>query len=502
MQADPRESAMRAMLFHVAAAVSASADVEGALRAVCRESVAWFDVDAALVWLREGDEVVCAVAEGAVTREALGMRLPLSHTDAAEVRAVLEAKPIAVNHAPEARPGRVEPGLVERWGVRAQLVVPLRTADDAMGALSFLDLKRPGRFGHEDVDWAETVGMLATASLVQARRLERERDRSRRLAALYALSRGLIGAVESQEVLDRAMGLAREATGAGLSFVVAPADSAQDMAVVAADADPELRARIIGLQVARDAGVWSRVLRTGRPVLEHDVEPQEGALEALTGMRSTIALPVCHGGQTLGVAVLQHPRAGGLAGVDLEFLRQLVDLVGVALSRTRSLELASRTEALRQLDRLTAEFLGTVSHELRTPLTIIHGYAEILDQKWKAEMPQPYRSMVEEIYQASLTMSRMVENLLEFAQIEEQQPLLEVRPVDLAPLIAETVERFRTTSPETFVTLELEPNVPPVRADPTRVRQVLHHLLRNAFQYAEGAPITLQARREGGVVRV
>jgi signal transduction histidine kinase len=152
---------------------------------------------------------------------------------------------------------------------------------------------------------------------------------------------------------------------------------------------------------------------------------------------------------------------------------------------------AAESTALRTLDRLKDEFLGTVSHELRNPLTVISGVADLLEAR-RAALGSPIGGMVIHLVTATAQLSRLVDDLLEFTRL--QLDLLAVHPqeVDLVPLLRNALAAWRFWPEGTRLVAELPPALP-ARADPARVAQVLTNLVTNAFKYAPAGPVTLRA---------
>ena len=172
---------------------------------------------------------------------------------------------------------------------------------------------------------------------------------------------------------------------------------------------------------------------------------------------------------------------------------------GVAVLRdvtARRAELA----AARELDRLKTEFLHTVSHELRTPLTIIHGFAELLATRPGTADARTQR-MGSQIYEASGHLTRLVEDLLDFARIERGEVRVAPEDLDLAPVLSALAAGFQQRPGGARLTAELAPRLL-ARADPARTAQAVANLLDNALKYAPEGSVMLRATQVPGGVRV
>jgi two-component system OmpR family sensor kinase/two-component system sensor histidine kinase BaeS len=136
---------------------------------------------------------------------------------------------------------------------------------------------------------------------------------------------------------------------------------------------------------------------------------------------------------------------------------------------------------LEQAESLRRNLVADVAHELRTPLSVIQGNLRaILDDIYPLD-----KSEIAGIYDETLILSRLINDLRELAQAEAGQLGLNIQPTALPPLIEGAVDLFAELAREKEVNLKttLPDNLPPVLADPDRVRQVLHNLLSNALRH-------------------
>ncbi len=191
----------------------------------------------------------------------------------------------------------------------------------------------------------------------------------------------------------------------------------------------------------------------------------------------------------------------------LPFVADAVGAVIVSIllvERIHELEAAKIRDALREMELLKAELLGTVSHELRSPLASIKGYAATLLRHERRISREERHQFLLAINEASDRLEIIIERLLEMSQLETGEVTIKRSPVDLARLATEAIaaieEHVSQLFPGRFVfKLSLEHadgapanSVPLILADPRRLREVLDNLLENAVKYSPG----------GGVVKV
>lgn len=176
-------------------------------------------------------------------------------------------------------------------------------------------------------------------------------------------------------------------------------------------------------------------------------------------------------------------------------------LVGASLNKL--LDHVNNSLAARQSnEERMRRFVADASHELRTPLASIRGYSELSlrDQ----ELPDTAHTALERIQAQSLRMTRLVEDLLLLARLDEGQELVH-GSVDLTQLALEGLADARPTAPEYRWSVDVSEEPTIVLGDAGRLHQVIANLLANARTHTPaGTEITLSVAREGdrAVIRV
>src|SRR5260370_41541190 len=96
-------------------------------------------------------------------------------------------------------------------------------------------------------------------------------------------------------------------------------------------------------------------------------------------------------------------------------------------------------DALREMELLKAELLGTVSHELRSPLASIKGYAATLLRHERRISREERHQFLLAINEASDRLEVLIERLLEMSQLENGEVIIQRSPMDLAHLAQEAI---------------------------------------------------------------
>ena len=157
--------------------------------------------------------------------------------------------------------------------------------------------------------------------------------------------------------------------------------------------------------------------------------------------------------------------------------------------------------AVKDQERLRAEFLGMVSHELRMPLTSIWGSAMAMmePEMDPAVMRQFQRIILDQVG----SMRTMIDDLLDVARIETGALPVDPEPAEVAALVDRAWNAFTSAGGRNQLALETEPDLPLVMADRRRIVQVIGNLLSNAARRSpESSVIQVSAVRQRSHVAV
>jgi K+-sensing histidine kinase KdpD len=194
------------------------------------------------------------------------------------------------------------------------------------------------------------------------------------------------------------------------------------------------------------------------------------------------ALPLQRTGRTVGAL-----RARGRRPLDqnqIRSLRAVADLLAAALGNAQLYSREQETvRRLRDLDRMKLSFLSTVSHELRTAVAAIEGFGSLLVEHWQTLSDEQRREFIDRIARNAASLTRLVDDLLDFARLERHALSVAPRVVSLSELVQQTVEQLGSLLEQHDITLDIAPDV---RAftDPDAVERILGNFLSNAAKYA------------------
>ena len=176
---------------------------------------------------------------------------------------------------------------------------------------------------------------------------------------------------------------------------------------------------------------------------------------------------------------------------------------GVVLTFTDMTEIRAAEAALRDAVRARDEVLAVVSHDLRNPVGTISAAAELL-----ADVPMPPARQgehLEIIGRAAERINRLIQDLLDVAQIEAGRLSVRTKAVDMIEVFEEVVSQMRWEADEEKVDLSVHvpADLPTVKADRDRIVQVMANLIDNGLKFTPaGGQVTVAASQAPGGVSV
>ncbi len=165
----------------------------------------------------------------------------------------------------------------------------------------------------------------------------------------------------------------------------------------------------------------------------------------------------------------------------------------------RRLLLASVQTAHAEADTANSikdEFLATLSHELRTPLTSILGWSELLTNGNLDDVTTKRALAI--IVRNARAQRQLIDDLLDISRIITGKLRLDVRPVELAPMIETVIDSVRPTAEARSINLQtaLDPRTSPISGDPDRLQQIFWNLLTNAIKFTpKGGHVEVRLER-------
>jgi two-component system sensor histidine kinase KdpD len=164
-------------------------------------------------------------------------------------------------------------------------------------------------------------------------------------------------------------------------------------------------------------------------------------------------------------------------------LEALSSLIAIAIERAGAIEKLGRAEASRESEQLRAVLLDSVTHEFRTPLTAIK--ASVTSLLTSASLdPAQRQELLTVINEESDRLNRLVGEAAEMAQLDANKVELKLEPYPMREAVEEALQESKQTLGHHSLEVRLPSDLPLVRMDLARIKEVLTHLLENAAKYS------------------
>lgn len=181
-------------------------------------------------------------------------------------------------------------------------------------------------------------------------------------------------------------------------------------------------------------------------------------------------------------------------------MSQYASLLGDAVlrHRARTAEHSARIEA-ELASRIKSEFIANMSHELRTPLNTVIGFAKIMAEHEKRKLPD--REIVEYatlIRDAAGHLLSVINDILDISKLQSGKYTIDAREVQVDEILSLCLASFKLQAQEAGVQLvnRVPVDVPTVRGDAVKLRQIFTNLLSNAIKFTrKDGSVTVDARR-------
>jgi signal transduction histidine kinase len=179
--------------------------------------------------------------------------------------------------------------------------------------------------------------------------------------------------------------------------------------------------------------------------------------------------------------------------------------------REATAELANQNELLRrqalaleQASAAKSQFLANVSHEFRTPLNAILGYSLMLIGGFYGQMSEEQQKTVQRIDANSKHLATLINDVLDIERIEAGRMPLQISQFPVEDVVREVIEELQGVIAQAAapVTLNLPTDIPKLRSDRQKLKQILVNLLSNALKYTKQGIVEILAQHDPGRGRV
>ncbi|HKY22806.1 MAG TPA: ATP-binding protein [Vicinamibacterales bacterium] len=261
--------------------------------------------------------------------------------------------------------------------------------------------------------------------------------------------------------------------------------------------------RIVRANDAHFTSFVSGLLSTGWEITRRGeialMDPNTGKLVPVEALAAKMLSDI---GELTAIVTILHDRTEAIERTQLYEQLKLASEELEGRVRSATAELANQNELLRrqalELEQASAaksQFLANVSHELRTPLNAILGYAAMTLQGVSGELSAPQRRNLSRIDANARHLLTLINEILDITRIEAGRMPIQVVAFDLADLVREvTTELEPIIAKSGLEVISKLADVPTMRTDRQKVKQILVNLLSNALKFTQKGNITIKGQ--------
>ena len=271
----------------------------------------------------------------------------------------------------------------------------------------------------------------------------------------------------------------------------------------------ELTAPSLAFEVFDSPQQFERASLGGSTTPVQDARYESSEHVDVTGREWLVTVKFLGPAATIAPPEAQQALFGGLMLSFMLFLVTRAQARAWETAARHEAELRASAEALKEREaqanaanRAKDEFLATLSHELRTPLNVVLGWIGMLRHGALSQERIP--RALEIVERNARQQAELIDDLLDVSRIITGKLRLNLRPLELAPIVGTVIESLRPSAEAKGVTLHVSrAESSTVHADPDRLRQTVWNLLSNAVKFTpEGGAVSVELVTEGQRVRL
>lgn len=490
-------------LSEVSMAISSTLNLDTALHRVMDRAVEILNAEAGSLLLADpsGKYLTFEVVLGPTGDELVGVKTQVGKGIVGTVAQTGE--PLIINDVASDPRWDVAFDEATEFKTKDLLCVPMIAHERVVGVVEVINKLDGTVFTQEECNLLMSFGAQAAIALENAQRFTRVdqalAERVQELQTLQTFDQQLQTSLELSKVLDIALTYAMDSLGVSMGVIgVIKEHGESGLYLMAQRGMPMEMSRYKIDPWPINKGIMGRVARTGNMEIVNDITQAKDYIPKTHRTRSVMIVPIKHEERVIGVINLESTDPDYFTEEDASFVNILVSHAAIAIDN------AHLFEQVKEANQAKSEFMSTASHELKTPMTSIKGYAKLLNMGAAGALTDQQKEFLSVIGNNVDRMDRLVSDLLDVSRIEAGRIRLEIGDVQIKEAIDEVIETVQTqiTKKQLQLHLDVDEDLPKIRADYSRMVQIITNLMSNAYKYTpEGGDITVIAKPANGEIQ-
>jgi signal transduction histidine kinase/CheY-like chemotaxis protein len=382
--------------------------------------------------------------------------------------------------------------------ILAACIVPLLSGGKLVGIL-VTSARKPAVFAPEEIRLLQIAGGGIAVALEKQRLLRQAQRRALELQTAAEIARDTTSTLSLEVLLNRIVTLLSEQFGYYHVAIYMIDDQTAYAVLKEGTGEIGKTLKQQGYKIPLGSrSIIGMVCTTGKPIIINDVaqNPVYAPHPLLLDTRSEMALPLRISHKVTGVLDIQTNKAGVFDPDEISVLQILTDQISVAIENAQSYELSQKALAeIKEVDRLKSQFLANMSHELRTPLNSIIGFSRVILKGIDGPINEIQSQDLSAIYSSGQHLLALITDILDLSKIGAGKMELQFSDVNISDMVNSAMSfAVGLVKDKPIKLVQLVPaNLPILRADPTRVRQVIINFISNAAKFTDQGTITVEA---------
>ncbi|OGO27780.1 MAG: hypothetical protein A2W33_08905 [Chloroflexi bacterium RBG_16_52_11] len=392
--------------------------------------------------------------------------------------------------------------LLRSFHAQSTIFVPLVVSGQWIGYLNGIFGQKID-CGDRDLRRLLVLSNLAAVAIQNIRLLDESRRRAEQLQTAAIVARDTSSTLALDDLLNRAVDLISEGFGYSQSSIFLLDESGKKAVVRASTGVAGQEMKRVGHTLpVGSKSIIGHVMKTGQSYVVNNVYDDSYYLPnpLLPDTQSEVGLPLKISNRVIGALDVQSNKVDAFTPDDVSVLQVLADQIALAVDNARAYGLSLQAmEEMRHADKIKSQFLANMSHELRTPLNSIIGFSRVILKGIDGPITDIQQQDLSAIHNSGQHLLNLINDILDLSKIEAGKMELSFEEnVNLADLINSVMSTVTGLVKDKPIRLNrtLAPDLPLMRVDPTKIRQILINLLSNAAKFTDEGTITIEAHQQ------
>ncbi len=486
-----------ATLSEVSMAISSTLDLDTTLQRIMDRAVEILHAEAGSLLLVDpnGKELSFEVVLGPTGADLLHQKTAIGKGIVGTVAQT--GRPLIVNDV--AADPRFDIGFDEATDFQTKdiICVPMVAHEgQVVGVIELVNKQDGTVFNDEDSSLLVSFAAQAAIAIENARIFTRTdkalAERIQELQALQMFDQQLQASLNLERVLDMTLTHAMDALGVSMGVIgVIKGGEEVGLYLLAQRGMPTEMGRYKIDPWPLTKGTLGQVAQSGDVAWVKNVAEAKHYIPKNHRTRSLIVIPIMLEDEVIGVIDLESTDYDYFTNDDVAFVKRLINHAAIAIQN------AQLFEKVREANDAKSEFMSIASHELKIPMTSIKGYAKLLQMGAGGDLSDKQNEFLGVIANNVDRMDRLVRDLLDVSRIEAGRIRLEIADVQVNDVIDDVVRSVETQikNKHLHLDVEIDRDLPILRADYDRLVQIVTNLVSNAYKYTpEGGQVSVNAR--------